>query len=162
QQLPIQYPDFAVWQRQTLSGATLQRELDWWRRQLDGLTVLDLPTDRPRPPEQSFRGAQHPIAVPEEVVTRLRALAQTEGVTLFVVLLAAFKAVLSRWTGQEDIVVGVPVAGRVRAEVEPLIGFFVNNIVLRTSVSLDASFRELVLNVGNVAFAAYAHQDLPF
>jgi amino acid adenylation domain-containing protein len=160
--LAIQYPDFAVWQRQILSGPALQKELDWWRQQLGDVPVLDLPTDRPRPEQQTFCGAQHPIAISPAVVSGLRAIAQEEGVTLFVVLLAAFKVLLHRWSGQEDIVVGVPVAGRQRAELEQLIGFFTNNIVLRSRVLPAASFRELVRHVGEIAFAAYGHQDLPF
>ncbi|WP_460203568.1 amino acid adenylation domain-containing protein [Scytonema sp. NUACC21] len=162
-ELPIQYADFAHWQRQWLSGEVLQAQLEYWKQQLAGAPpVLELPTDRPRPPVQTFRGASQSLALPEPLSQGLKALSQRYGVTLFMTLLAAFQTLLYRYTGQSDICVGSPIANRNRSETESLIGFFVNTLVLRTQVSGNASFSELLARVREVALNAYAHQDLPF
>ncbi|HHH40712.1 MAG TPA: non-ribosomal peptide synthetase, partial [Chloroflexi bacterium] len=162
-ELPIQYADFALWQRQWLQGETLQAQLAYWKRQLaDAPPVLDLPTDRPRPPVQSFRGATFRFRFPAPLAQALQALSRREGVTLFMTLLAAFQTLLYRYTGQERINVGTPIANRNRAEVEGLIGFFVNTLVISTDLSGNPTFRELLQRVREVALGAYAHQDLPF
>ncbi len=161
--LSVQYADYAIWQRQWLRGEVLAQQIAYWRERLAGApAALDLPSDRVRPAVQSFRGAVHRFAVPVEVTRALGALARCEGATLFMVLLAAFQMVLSRWSGQQDIVIGTPIAGRTHRQTENLIGFFVNMLALRTDVSGDPSFRALVRRVKEVALAAYAHQDLPF
>jgi amino acid adenylation domain-containing protein len=162
-ELSVQYSDYAVWQREWLSGEALERQLTYWRTQLAGApTVLELPTDFPRPRTQSHRGATERIGLSGEVLEGLRALSQQEGATLFMTLLAGFQLLLSRYTGQNDIVVGSPIANRTRSELEHLIGFFVNSLPLRTNLSGDPSFRELLRRVREVALGAYAHQDLPF
>ena len=162
-ELPIQYADYAVWQREWLRGERLNRELGYWREQLRGApTVLELPTDRPRPPMQSSRGAKQSILLPPGVTRQLRLLSQREGVTLFATVLAGFQTLLARYTGQNDIVVGSPIAGRTRAETEELIGFFVNTLALRTDLSGDPTFRELLRRVREVTLGAYAHPDIPF
>src|SRR5262249_12927962 len=140
--LPIQYADFAVWQRQGLQGEVRAKQLAYWRRGVGPLPVVGLPTDRPRPALQSYRGAVHEVALDSGLVAGLRSLSQREGVTLFMTLLAAFQALLARYSGQDDIVVGSPIAGRNRAELEGLIGFFVNTLVLRTDLSVDPPLRE--------------------
>ena len=161
--LPIQYADFAHWQRRWLTGDVLEQHLDYWKRQLGGnIPTLDLVTDRPRPAVQSFRGASYTAVYPASLSKALNALCQREGVTLFMLLLAAFKALLQRYTGQDDIIVGAPIANRNRVEIENLIGFFVNTLVMRTEVSGNPSFLELLRRVRRVALEAYAHQDLPF
>ncbi|HEX8560546.1 MAG TPA: condensation domain-containing protein [Pyrinomonadaceae bacterium] len=161
-ELPIQYADFAVWQREYLTGEALERELKYWRSQLEGAPpALELPTDRPRPAAQTFNGAKHRFDAPPELAEGLKALSRREGVTLYMTLLAAFSVLLSRYTGQEDVVVGSPIAGRNRAEVEPLIGFFVNALAMRTNLSGDPTFAELLGRVKDVALGAYAHQDMP-
>ncbi|HSN96720.1 MAG TPA: amino acid adenylation domain-containing protein, partial [Candidatus Nanopelagicales bacterium] len=160
--LPIQYADFAAWQRGHLSGEVLEREIAYWRARLTGAPALDLPTDRPRPPVQTFRGAHHRVALPAPLVEALRALGRKQGATLFMTLFAAFAVLLSRHSGQGDICVGTPVAGRNRSEIEPLIGFFINTLVLRVDVSDDASFLDLLGRVRDEALGAYTHQDLPF
>jgi amino acid adenylation domain-containing protein len=161
-ELPIQYADFARWQREWLSGEVLEEQLSYWRDQLSGLSVLELPTDRPRPPVQSFRGSRVTVSFSRELTQGLKELSRRESATLYMTLLAGFGALLSRYTGQRDVVVGSPIAGRNRAEIEGLIGFFVNTLVLRTDLSGDPSFRELLGRVREVALEAYAHQDLPF
>lgn len=162
-ELPIQYADFAHWQQQWLQGEVLETQLDYWKEQLKGLLpVLQLPTDRPRPAVQTFRGEKQSLLLPKELCETLKALSRREGVTLFMTLLAAFKTLLYRYTGQEDMLVDSPIAGRTRVEFEGLIGFFVNTLVLRTSLSGNPSFRELLGRVSEVAHGAYAHQDLPF
>jgi non-ribosomal peptide synthetase component F len=162
-ELPIQYADYAVWQRKWLAGEVLEKQLAYWRGQLEGAPeVLELPTDRPRPPAPSHRGARYAFRLPEGVSAGLKELSRKEGATLFMVLLGAFDVLLSRYTGQEDIVVGTDIANRNRAETEGLIGFFVNQLVLRTDMSGNPSFRELIRRVREMALAAYAHQDLPF
>ncbi len=160
--VPIQYADFAVWQRQRLSGDVLQTQLDYWKRQLAGLPVLQLPTDHPRPAVQSFRGSALGVALPASLTASLKALGQQEGCTLFMTLLAGFQALLARYSGQDDIVVGTYIAGRNRAETEGLIGFFINTLVMRTNLAGAPTFRELLRRVREMALAAYAHQDVPF
>ena len=162
-ELRIQYADFAVWQREWLRGEALEQQLSYWRTQLSGAPpVLELPTDRPRPAVQTYRGASHSFHVSTEVSAGLKALSRSEGATLFMTLLAAFKVLLSRYSGQTDIVVGTPIAGRNRVELEPLIGFFVNTLVLRTQVSPAAKFSQLLESVREACLGAYAHQDVPF
>ncbi len=161
-ELAIQYADFAQWQRQWLTADVLDGHVAYWRKQLAGLPVLNLPGDRPRPATQTFRGDSYSTEFPGELCASLKGLSRREGVTLFVALLAGFQTLLSRYTGQEDIVVGSPVAGRIHKELEGLIGFFVNSLVLRTDLSGDPTFRELLARVRDVWHGAYAHQGLPF
>ncbi|WP_345145038.1 condensation domain-containing protein, partial [Dactylosporangium darangshiense] len=160
--LPVQYADFAVWQRQWLSGEVLEGQLGFWRETLAGAPVLELPTDRPRPPVRSTEGAALEFAIPADVADGLRAVAREAGVSMFMTLLGAFTTLLHRYSGQDDIVVGTPIANRNRAEIEGLIGFFVNTLVLRTDLSGDPTFAELLGRVRSRTLAAYAHQDLPF
>ncbi|QRK06023.1 amino acid adenylation domain-containing protein [Archangium violaceum] len=162
-ELPLQYADYARWQREWLKGEVLEAQLGYWKQRLAGSPpVLNLPLDKPRPARRSSRAGHVPVALSREVSEALESLAQQEGCSLFMVLLGGFQALLARWSGQEDIVVGTPVAGRTRAEVEELIGFFVNTLVLRTDVSGAPTFRELLARVREVALGAYAHQDVPF
>ncbi|MBV9774197.1 MAG: amino acid adenylation domain-containing protein, partial [Gemmatimonadetes bacterium] len=161
--LPVQYADYAVWQRRWLRGDALRHQLDYWTAQLGGApALLELPTDRPRPPVQTHRAAEHVFAVPAETAGRLVAMGRSEGVTLFMTLLAAWQLLLARYSGQEDVVVGTPIAGRTREETEGLIGFFVNQLALRTDLSGNPSFRELLGRVRETTLGAYAHQDVPF
>jgi amino acid adenylation domain-containing protein len=160
--LPIQYADYAVWQREWLQGEVLEAQLAYWREQLAGVPELALPLDHPRPAIQTFRGARHALRISQPMTEALKALSQREGVTLFMTLLAAFQTLLQRYTGQDDIAVGSPIAGRTRAEAEGLIGCFVNTLVLRTDLSGNPPFRELLQRVREVALGAHAHQDLPF
>ncbi|HZI15720.1 MAG TPA: condensation domain-containing protein, partial [Myxococcus sp.] len=160
--LPLQYADYAVWQRQWLQGAVLEEQLAWWRRQLSGLTTLELPTDKPRPPVQTLRGALVPVALTPAVSDALRALCQREGATPFMALLAAFQLLLSRYSGQQDIATGSPIAGRQRGELEGLIGFFINTLVLRARVEPREPFLHLLRQAKESALGAYAHQDVPF
>jgi amino acid adenylation domain-containing protein len=161
--LSLQYADFAVWQRQWLQGEVLEAQLTYWKQQLAGAPpVLKLPTDRPRPAVQAYRGSTECFQIDLNLTQRLEALSQQSGVTLFMTLLAAFVTLLSRYSGQEDIVVGSPIANRNRQEIEPLIGFFVNTLVLRTDLSGNPTFRELLGRVREIALGAYDHQDLPF
>jgi amino acid adenylation domain-containing protein len=163
EELAIQYGDYARWQREWLQGEVLEEQLGYWREQLAGAPpVLELPTDRPRPAVQTFRGARLPFALSPELSEALRVLGRREGATLFMTLLAAFDVLLSRYTGQDDIVVGTPIAGRTRAEVEGLIGFFVNTLVVRAQVDAESSFREVLGRVKEACLGAYAHQDVPF
>ncbi|HEX6373983.1 MAG TPA: amino acid adenylation domain-containing protein [Longimicrobium sp.] len=162
-ELPVQYADFAVWQREHLRGAVLDRKLAYWRATLAGApALLELPADKPRPAVQTYRGAREPVALPAELLERLEALAQREGATLYMVLLAAFQVLLGRYSGTEDIVVGSPIAGRTRAEAEALIGFFVNTLVLRTDLRGDPSFREVLRRVRDTTLGAYENQEVPF
>ena len=161
-ELAIQYADFSAWQRQWLRGEVLDRQLAYWKERLDGLPTLQLPTDRPRPALATYRGSTHAFALPLRLLERLRALGLSEGVTLYMTLLAAFEVLLSRYSDQEDIVVGSPIANRRRPEAEELIGFFVNSLALRTDLSGDPPFRELLGRVRAAALGAYDHQDLPF
>ncbi|HET8842181.1 MAG TPA: amino acid adenylation domain-containing protein, partial [Ktedonobacteraceae bacterium] len=160
--LPLQYADFAAWQQQWLQGATLERQLDYWKKQLDGVVPLDFPTDYPRPAVQTFKGARQTFIVPSSLSGDLKRVSQREQVTLFMLLLAVFQVLLARWSGQQEIVVGTPIANRTRAEVEGLIGFFVNTLVLRTSLAGNPSLRDLLGRVRETALGAYAHQDVPF
>jgi amino acid adenylation domain-containing protein len=162
-ELPIQYVDFAYWQHQWLESEHIQPLLEYWKQQLGGdLTVLNLPTDRPRSPVQTFNGAQAKLILSETLTKALKNLSRQQGVTLFMTLLTAFKILLYRYTGQTDILVGSPIANRNRAEIETLIGFFVNVLVLRTELSSDLSFQDLLARVKSTALEAYVHQDLPF
>ncbi|WP_426757442.1 amino acid adenylation domain-containing protein [Myxococcus sp. Y35] len=162
-ELPLQYADFAVWQREWLRGSVLDAQLDWWKQQLAGAPpYLELPTDKPRPATLSHQGTSVPVRLSRQLSDAVVALAQAEGATPFMVLLASFQALLSRYSGQEDVLVGSPIAGRRYKEVEGLIGFFVNTLVLRAQVQPDASFRELLAQVRERTLGAYEHQDLPF
>ena len=162
-ELPVQYADYAVWQRGWLQGAVLDEQLQYWRAQLaDAPPVLALPTDHTRPTRSTQRGAREVCSVPAELAEALKRLSQAEGVTLYMMLLAAFEVLLYRYTQEEDLVVGTPIANRTQAETEGLIGFFVNTLVLRTRLSGELSYRELLGRVREVCLGAYAHQDLPF
>ena len=159
----LQYADFAVWQREYLKGEVADRLLEYWRRRLEGAPeLLNLPTENPPPGVRSFQGAAQYWPLRRSTAARLKSFAQAARSTSFITLLAGFKALLSRYTGQEDIVVGSPIANRNRKELEPLIGFFVNTLVLRTAVPPELSFRELLGRVQDVTLDAHAHQDLPF
>ena len=162
-ELAIQYTDYAAWQRERLQGERLEQELGYWREQLGGeLSSLEFPTDRARPAVQSYRGGHVQFALNADLTGALRQLARREGATLFMVLLAAFQTLLQRYSGQEQITVGTPVAGRERQETEGLIGFFVNTIVLRSDLSGNPTFSELLQRVREVTLASYAHQEVPF
>ncbi|WP_341530413.1 amino acid adenylation domain-containing protein [Nostoc sp. UHCC 0302] len=162
-ELQIQYADFAAWQRQWLVEKVLESQLAYWRQHLEGASaLLELPTDHTRPAVQSFRGANYAFEISPEQTAALKSLSQEQGCTLFMTLLAAFKTLLYRYTGSEDIVVGSPIANRNRAEIEGLIGFFVNTLVLRTKLEGNPTFEELLSRVREVALGAYSHQDLPF
>jgi acyl carrier protein len=161
--LPIQYADFAEWQRSWLQGEFLEQQVSYWKERLAGSpALLALPTDRPRPARQTFRGAQTEFRFPKDLVESLKALSRQEGVTLFMTLLSGFQMLLYRYTGSVDISVGTPIAGRNRVETEGLIGFFMNILVLRTDLSKNPTFRQLLGRVQEVCLDAYAHQDLPF
>ncbi|MGA9380077.1 MAG: amino acid adenylation domain-containing protein, partial [Phormidium sp.] len=161
--LPIQYADFALWQREWLQGEVLHRQLNYWKEHLtDAPALLALPTDRPRKAVQRFLGAHQKFALSVELTEKLTQLSQEQGVTLFMTLLAAFNTLLYRYTGQSDILVGSPIANRNQSEIEGLIGFFVNTLVFRTNLSEDPNFAELLNQVRDVSLAAYTHQDLPF
>ncbi|MEM7342891.1 MAG: amino acid adenylation domain-containing protein, partial [Chloroflexota bacterium] len=161
--LPIQYADFATWQRYWLQGEVLDQQLSYWREQLTPLPpLLSLPTDYPRPAQLSYEGARHAFTLPETFITQLKALNGTTNTTEFMALLAAFKIILYRYSGQTDLVVGYPIANRTRPELEMLIGFFVNTLVLRSDLSSDPSFLELLTHIRDVSQQAYEHQDLPF
>jgi acyl carrier protein len=162
-ELPIQYADYAHWQREWVKGDLLETQLSYWRNQLEGApALLKLPIDRARPPVQEFIGAPHPFALSKPLTDQIKDLSRQQGVTVFMTLLAAFKTLLHYYSGEEDIVVGTPIANRNRVEVERLIGFFVNTVVLRTRLDGDLTFEELLSRVRDVALGAYAHQDMPF
>ena len=162
-ELAVQYADFAVWQRAWLTGETLDEQVDYWRKQLDGAPpILELPTDFPRPAVKTFNGTTFSFTLPRELNEQLQALSRQEGATLFMTLLAAFSVLLSRYSNQTEVVVGTPVANRTRTETEGLIGFFVNALVIRTELDGEPSFRELLKRVREVSLQAYAHQDVPF
>ncbi|HEU4595768.1 MAG TPA: amino acid adenylation domain-containing protein [Pyrinomonadaceae bacterium] len=162
-ELPVQYADYAAWQRDYLTGEILERQLSYWKEQLAGVpALLALPTDRPRPPVQSYRGAEVSFTLPAELAAEMRRLGQAHGCTLFMTLLAGWQALLSRYSGQDDVVVGTPIAGRIRRETEDLIGLFVNTLALRTSLSGDPTFAELLGRVREVTLGAYTHQEVPF
>jgi FkbM family methyltransferase len=162
-ELAIQYADYAMWQREWLQGEALERQLSYWKRQLNGATnVLSLPTDRPRPATQTFHGAHHTFSITPELSDKLKELSRDEDVTLFMTLLAAWQTIIHRYTNQEQITVGTPIANRNRPETEVLIGFFVNTLVINSDLSGDPTFRELLTKVREVCLGAYAHQDVPF
>ena len=161
-ELPVQYADYALWQREWLQREVLEQQLTYWRQALADLPVLELPTDRSRPMAASYRGARVSFELGEALTRGLKELGRREGATLFMTLLAAFQVLLYRYSGQEDLAVGVPVAGRSRPELEGLIGFFVNTLVLRADLSGAPSFEEHLARVRARALEAYAHQDLPF
>ncbi|NET02964.1 MAG: amino acid adenylation domain-containing protein, partial [Sphaerospermopsis sp. SIO1G1] len=161
--LPIQYADFAIWQRNWLQGEVLEQQLNYWKQQLETASkFLPLPTDRPRPAVQTFAGSYQEFALSQELSNQLIALSQKQGVTLFMTLFAAYNVLLYRYTGQTDILVGSPIANRNQREIEGLIGFFVNTLVFRTELSANPSFNELLTQIRSTALSAYAHQDLPF
>ncbi|MBI3418287.1 MAG: amino acid adenylation domain-containing protein [Verrucomicrobia bacterium] len=160
---PIQYADFAVWQRESFKGEALQRQLQYWLKQLSGAPpVLELPSDRPRPAVQTYSGARMGAMYPKSVALALRGLSQQEGATQFMLLLTAFNVLLHRYTGQDDIVVGTPVAGRSWTEVENLIGYFSNSLVLRTKFAGNPTFRQLLKQVREMTLGAFSNQELPF
>ncbi|MBD2695228.1 amino acid adenylation domain-containing protein, partial [Anabaena catenula] len=163
QELPIQYGDFAVWQRQWLSKERLQNQLNYWKQQLDGApSLLQLPTDRNRPSVQTFEGATQTFTLNPQLTQKLRRLTQQSGATLFMTLLAAFATLLHRYSGQSDIVIGSPIANRNRSEIESLIGFFVNTLVLRSRFENNPSFEDLLAQVRETTLQAYENQDVPF
>lgn len=161
-ELPIQYADFAHWQRQWLQGDVLETQLTYWQKQLTGASLLDLPTDYPRPPMQTYRGAKYSFKLPHSLALSLKQFSQSQGVTLFMTLLTAFASLLGRYSNQDDIVIGSPIANRNRPELEGLIGFFANTLALRINLEGDPIFLELLSQVREVTMQAYAHQDLPF
>lgn len=162
-ELTIQYADFAVWQRQWLQGEVLANQLNYWKKQLAAAPpLLELPTDKPRPPIPSFRGSSICFKIDSDVTEKLKSLSQKSGVTLFMTLLATLNTLLFRYSSQKDILVGTPTANRNRQEIEPLIGFFVNTLVMRNSLEGNLSFLELLQQVRNGVLAAYANQDVPF
>ncbi|HYW07300.1 MAG TPA: condensation domain-containing protein, partial [Longimicrobium sp.] len=162
-ELAVQYADVAIWQRETLEGDAMDAQLDYWRQELAGApAALELPTDRPRPAVQSFPGATIRRTLPAELTGRLRALGRGEEATLFMTLLAGFAVVLGRWSGQRDVTVGSPIAGRTHSEMEGLIGFMVNTLVLRARLDGNPTFRELIGRVREATLGAYGNQDVPF
>ena len=161
-ELEVQYGDYAVWQREWMRGEVLEEQLRYWRKQLGGVGVLELPTDRPRPALQTNAGAIVPFVIREELSAGLKELSRREGVTLFMTLLGAFQVLLWRYSGERDIAVGAPIAGRRWKEIEGLIGFFVNTLVMRTKINGGESFGELLEGVRETTLEAYRHQDVPF
>ncbi|TAF08889.1 MAG: amino acid adenylation domain-containing protein, partial [Nostocales cyanobacterium] len=161
--LPIQYADFAIWQRNWLQGDVLSRELSYWQKQLENApALLSLPTDRPRPAVQTFAGGNVEFTISAKLTEKLTKLSQQQGVTLFMTLLTAFQTLLYRYTGQTDILVGSPIANRDRHEIEGLIGFFINTLVMRGNLAGNPQFQELLPQIREMAMAAYSHQNLPF
>ncbi|HEX6471812.1 MAG TPA: non-ribosomal peptide synthase/polyketide synthase [Streptosporangiaceae bacterium] len=160
--LPVQYADYAVWERERLAGPALAGQLDYWRRRLDDVPPLDLPTDRPRPAVRTDRGATLELAIPADVTARLKALARHHDGTLFVTLVAACQVLFGRWSGQRDVAVGTVTSGRERTELERLIGFFVNTVVLRADVAPERTVGEFLADVRGAVLDAFAHQDVPF
>ena len=160
--LPIQYADYSEWQREWLQGEVLERQLDYWRKQLAGHETLNLPTDRPYSAKPTLAGAMETSRLPEPLLSKLKLLSDQQGVTLFMTLLTGFEILLYRYTGQTDISVGSGIANRSRQELESLIGFFVNTLVLRTQFTENSSVAELLQRVRDVSLQAYAHQDMPF
>jgi non-ribosomal peptide synthetase component F len=161
-ELPVQYADYAIWQREWMQGETLEREIAHWRRALANLPALELPLDRPRPAVPEHRGGRFMFEIDAATVRGLKELGRSEGATLFMTLLAAFFVLLHRYSGQEDFAVGVPIAGRNKPELEDLLGFFVNTLVLRGDLSGDPAFRTCLARVRKFALDAYSHQDVPF
>src|SRR6185295_18365904 len=163
EELALQYADYAVWQRSYLQGEVFEEQLDYWKQQLaDRAPVLELPSDRARPAVQSYRGSYDTEVIGDGISEGLKGLSQREGTTLFMTMLAVFKVLLYRYSGQTDISIGTPIANRNRVETEGLIGFFVNTVVMRNDLSGEPSFKELLGRVKEAALGAYAHQDLPF
>jgi amino acid adenylation domain-containing protein len=162
EEVQIQYGDFATWQREWLQGEVLEGQLSYWKEQLKDLSHLNMPTDRPRPARQSFEAARIPISLPETLTAAIHELSNQAGVTPFMILLAAFEVLLYRYCGQEDVVVGSPIANRGQPEFESLIGFFVNTLVLRADLSGNPTFNALLTQVRDVCLCAYSHQDMPF
>ncbi|MGH4018511.1 MAG: amino acid adenylation domain-containing protein, partial [Pseudonocardiaceae bacterium] len=160
--LPVQYADFAAWQRERLSGQALEKQLDYWRSKLDGVAPLELPTDRPRPPVHTNNGAQLEFRIPAGVTAQLSKSARQQGATLYMTLVAACQLLLHRWSGQDDIAVGTVVSGRERTELERLVGFFVNTLVLRSTVHRDHTFTQFLDEVRDTVLDSFAHQDVPF
>ena len=161
--VPLQYSDYAEWQRHWLGEERFRRQLDYWLEQLENAApVLHLPTDRPRPTMRNYHGARCDVLLPPTLKRALETLCNRHHATLFMVLLAALNVLLSRYSGQHDICVGSPIAGRTRTEIEKLIGVFVNMLVLRTDLSGNPSFLELLERVRKVTLEAYSHQDVPF
>ena len=160
--LPVQYADFAHWQREWLQGDVLEEQLAFWRTQLEGASALELPIARRRPPIPTFEGAEQAVRIPRAQVEALHALGRSQGVTLFMTLFGAFQLLLHRYTGQVDIVIGTPIANRNRSKIEGLVGCFVNSLALRVDLSGDPTVRQLLQRVREVALGAYDHQDLPF
>ncbi|MGD1075767.1 MAG: amino acid adenylation domain-containing protein [Thermodesulfovibrionales bacterium] len=161
-ELPIQYADFAIWQRRQLQGKRLEEQLMFWKEQLKDVSTLELPIDHPRPPVQTFCGAIHSVHFSEDLTEAIRSLSHKEGVTVFMTMLAVFQTLLHRYTGQEDIVVGTPIANRSSVEIEGLIGCFANTLVMRADTSGDPLFRDLLKRIRKSTIDAYAHQDLSF
>ncbi|HYH81624.1 MAG TPA: amino acid adenylation domain-containing protein [Longimicrobium sp.] len=161
-ELPIQYGDFAAWERRWFGGDRLEAQLEYWRAQLAGLRTLELPADRPRPARFSYRGGRVPMVIGGTLFRSLNGLAERENATLHILLLSVLFALAHRYTGDDDIAIGTPVTGRTRKELEPLIGFFVNTQVMRADLSGDPPFLDLLARVRQVCFAAYANQDVPF
>ncbi|WP_329610608.1 condensation domain-containing protein, partial [Pseudomonas syringae] len=159
----MQFADYALWQREWLEGEVTTQQLAYWREQLKGApAALELPTDHVRPAVASYRGGHVELKLSVKVTQELKAFAQREGVTLYMVLLGALQVLLARWSGQNDVVVGSPIAGRMEEQTEHMIGFFANTVALRTRLDGDPSFRELLKRVRQTALGAYANQDLPF
>ena len=161
-ELPLQYGDYAVWQRQWLHGEKLEEQVRFWREYLRDITTLELPTDRPRPPVQTFHGSKYSFQLSGDLRKALQDLSNRENVTLFMTMLAAFQGMMLRYTGQNDIVIGTPIANRTRSETEGLIGFFLNTLVIRADTSGNPAFRKMLLRVRELLLNAYTHQDLPF
>ncbi|WP_143712799.1 non-ribosomal peptide synthetase, partial [Streptomyces hygroscopicus] len=160
--VPVQYPDFAVWQRERLSGAAADRQLDYWKQRLDGVVPLELPTDRPRPPERTAAGAVHEFTVDRATADRLRRLAAQERTTLFTALVAACQALFARWSGQDDIAIGTVTSGRGRTELERAVGFFANTVVLRSPVDTARTYRALLAGAAATVLDAFAHDETPY
>lgn len=162
-ELPVQYADYAIWQREWLQGDVLATQVDYWRKQLAGAPArLELPTDRPHTQDRTTEGASHSFTIPLEIAAKLEPVARQERATPFMMLLAAYSALLSRFSGEEDVLVGTMISGRTRTELERLIGFFINTLVIRVDLSGNPSFRELLRRVREATLGAYAHQELPF
>lgn len=162
-ELSVQYPDYAMWQRQWLEGEVFETQMSYWKKQLGGtLSVLNLPLDRPRPAVLTYEGQEYEFRLPQQLAESLMQLSRQEGATLFMLMLAGFKALLYRYTGEEDLLVGTPIANRKRQEVEHVIGLLVNTLVLRTKVSVETTLQDLLRQVRDAALGAYANQDAPF
>lgn len=161
-ELTLQYADYAIWQQEWLQGEVLEEQMSYWKQQLANLPMLQLPLDHPRPAVQTFRGAAQILILPQSLTEQLKALSRREGVTLFMTLLAAYQTLLFRYTDQDDIVVGIPIAGRTDSKLEQLIGCFINTLALRTDLSGNPTFRELLARVREMTLGAYEHQDIPF